>query len=120
MFKRLAFLVAAFLWPTVSMATDIEGSVAVLGMLDKVTGRFRSERVVVGDTFVFEKLRIKVRACMYKPPEETPENTAYLEIDEQKKHQVNPNSLFRGWMFSSTHAVGMNSPVYDVWLLSCE
>ena len=59
-------------------------------------------------------------SCVTHPPEETPENAAFLEIfqltDGKEKQKV-----FSGWMFASSPALSaLDHPVYDIWVLRCE
>jgi hypothetical protein len=87
--------------------------------LDKVTARVSTFRVAVGETAPFGKLRITARACDKRPPEDTPESAAYLEIAELDSRQQT-HTVFRGWMFASSPGLSpMEHPVYDVWILDC-
>ena len=112
----LSILVA--MTATVSARAD-PYEVAVLQWLDKVTARVSTIEAPVGEVVRFGTLEIIARICDKRPPEETPESSAFLDIWE-----VRPNepavSLFRGWMFASSPAVSaMEHPVYDVWVLDC-
>lgn len=94
--------------------------VAVLQGLDKVTARVSTIEAPVGDTVRFGALEIIARSCDKRPPEETPESTAFLDIWEVRPGEA-AVSLFRGWMFASSPALSaMEHPVYDVWLLDCK
>ena len=100
-------------------AESLEGTAAVLQGLDKVTARVSRFEAPVGQTVSFNRLRITVRACRKRPPEEPPESAAFLEIDD-----VQPNGevkrAYSGWMFASSPAVAaMEHPVYDVWVIDC-
>lgn len=93
--------------------------IAVLQGLDKITARVSTFTVKMGETARYGTLNIVVRACRKRPPTETPESAAFLEIEEQ-----NPGepliSLFNGWMFASSPSLNaLEHPVYDVWLLDC-
>ncbi|MGE4527711.1 MAG: DUF2155 domain-containing protein [Rhodospirillaceae bacterium] len=100
-------------------ATNIDTRLAILRGLDKITGRITTITAVVGDTVRFGSLAIIVRACRTRPPEETPESAAFLDITELKPNQP-PADVFRGWMFASSPAVSaMDHPVYDIWVLEC-
>ena len=94
--------------------------VAVLQGLDKITARVTTFRTPLNQTFRFGTLEIIARHCDKRPPEETPESTAFLEI-----WAVSPGrptaTVFRGWMFASSPALSaLEHPVYDVWVLGCE
>lgn len=93
---------------------------AVLQGLDKVTARVSTFEAPLGTTVRFGTLSITLRACDRTPPEEPPESTAFLDIDEVRRGEP-PVSLFHGWMFSSSPALSaLEHPVYDVWVLECK
>ncbi|MGF1456261.1 MAG: DUF2155 domain-containing protein [Alphaproteobacteria bacterium] len=93
--------------------------VAVLRGLDKVTARVREYELPVGQTMRMGGLSITVRACHTRPPEEPPESTAFLEIDENRAGNTQER-VFSGWMFASSPALNpLEHPVYDVWLMTC-
>ena len=96
-----------------------EMDIAVLQGLDKVTARISTIQAPVGDVVTFGALEIIARVCDKKPPEETPESAAFLDIWEVRPGEPTI-SLFRGWMFASSPALSaMEHPVYDVWVLDC-
>ncbi len=100
-------------------ARAIEGRIAALQGLNKVTARVSEIDVPVGETASFGTLRITVRRCYKAPPEDTPESAAFLEIVEVKPGEP-PVKLFVGWMFASSPALSaLEHPVYDVWVLDC-
>ncbi len=94
--------------------------IAVLQGLDKVTARVLTIEAPVGLAVTFGALEIIARTCDKRPPEETPESAAFLDIWEVR-HGEAAISLFRGWMFASSPALSaMEHPVYDVWVLDCK
>jgi hypothetical protein len=107
----------------IAMATPahaIQMQQAVLQGLDKITARISTIKVAVGETVSFGSLQITLRSCDKKPPEETPESAAFLQVVEQKPGEQ-PVTRFSGWMFASSPAVSaMDHPVYDLWVLDCE
>ena len=97
------------------------GTVAVLQGLDKTTARVTKFEAPVGQPVSFGTLRITVRDCRKRPPEEEPESAAYLDIDEVLQDKTAPKHLFSGWMFASSPALNsLEDPVYDVWVLDCK
>ena len=93
--------------------------VAVLQGLDKVTARISTVRAPVGLTVRFGSLEIIARACVKRPPEETPESAAFLEISDVKQGEV-PVKVFSGWMFASSPALSaLEHPVYDISVVDC-
>ena len=92
---------------------------AILQGLDKTTARVSTIEAPLDRPTRFGTLQIVARACHKKPPTETPESTAFLEIVD-----IRPDSpaipVFTGWMFASSPAVSaMEHPVYDVWVVDC-
>ncbi len=92
---------------------------AILQGLDKTTARVSTIEAPLDRPARFGTLQIVARACHKKPPTETPESTAFLEIVD-----IRPDSpaipVFTGWMFASSPAVSaMEHPVYDVWVVDC-
>ena len=108
----------------------IESQTAELQLLDKITARISTKSVPVGGGTEFGTLELRVHYCAYRPPEEPPENVAFIMIfdngyaekkpKEAHKAQKGQKALFSGWMFASSPAIsGLEHPVYDVTLLSC-
>jgi len=123
---------------------------AVFRALDKVTARIRIVEAPLNEAVQFERFEILVRQCNKRPPEETPNTTAFVEIleidmDEQSETVVSDginaqsklvmaigleeeangtkpaNSVFSGWMFASSPGLSaVEHPVYDVWLIDCK
>jgi hypothetical protein len=96
--------------------------VAILQGLDKTTARISTIEAPIGQSVQFGVLRIVVRACIKRPPEEPPETSAFLEIDEVRPgDEGKPQRLFSGWMFKSSPALSaLEHPVYDVGVLDCK
>ncbi|MGE0745799.1 MAG: DUF2155 domain-containing protein [Rhodospirillales bacterium] len=108
----LALLVAA-------PAAAQEQQVVVLQGLDKVTARISTLEVPIDQSVRFGTLEIRARACHKRPPDEPPETTAFLEIDEARPGEA-PTRVFTGWMFASSPALSaLEHPVYDVWVTDC-
>ena len=115
----LTGLLAAFAVVFPARAEDLSLEQVVLRGLDKVTGRTSTMTVNVGEKARFGALDVYVRVCFTHPPEETPENAAYLDIVENKSE--GQLKLFSGWMFSSSPALSaMEHPVFDVWVIRCQ
>ena len=91
-----------------------------LRALDKITARISEVDLAIGDEKIFGTLIIRVRYCRSRPPTETPESFAYLEIDDVKSNGKR-ESIFTGWMLASSPAVSaLEHPVYDVWVIGCK
>ena len=103
-------------------ASWIDGRIATIQALDKITARISTLRVPIDEPVGFGTLSVTVRRCAYHPPEETPEDAAFLEVvDNGHDSSKPPRAVFTGWMFASSPAVSaMEHPVYDLTLLSCK
>jgi len=100
------------------------GTVVVLRGLDKVTARTRDFEVNIGETTEYGALSITPRYCRKRPPEETPEIYAFLEILDRRTDgfgvETEGDKIFSGWMFASNPALNpLEHPVYDVWVIDC-
>ena len=93
---------------------------ALFSGLDKITGRIINFDVAIGETVQFGALQVTPRVCYTRPPTETPNTDAFIEVDEVTL-QGEVKRIFTGWMFASSpglHAV--EHPIYDVWLTDCK
>ena len=99
----------------------LDGRVATMQALDKITARISTLSTLVGEPRQFGTLEVTVRRCAFHPPEETPENAAFVIIrDLGYDPSVAPSEVFSGWMFSSSPAISaLEHPVYDITLLAC-
>lgn len=114
----LSFSLALSLAPN-AYAANIEMNTAHIQAMDKITGRVSELNIPVNGLANFGTFSILVRKCVTKSPEETPENTAFIDVVDNYKSQ-NPVNIFKGWMFSSTPGInGIEHPIYDIWLLKC-
>jgi hypothetical protein len=119
--RLLCVLVAAGLLAAgAASAAMIPEPMAVLQGLDKISARTSKIEAPVGSTVHFGTLSIEVRDCEQNPPEDSPENAAFLQIYETPPGE-DTKRLFSGWMFSSSPALSeLEHPVYDVTLLACK
>ena len=107
---------SVFLLSCVARA-DISADMVTLGTMDKITGRVQKMMAAIGEQKKLGSLNILVERCLKKPPEETPEDAAFLTIVDLDAPQ---KPVFHGWMFSSNPALSaMEHPVYDIWVVEC-
>jgi hypothetical protein len=106
--------------PAPASGDMISEPTAILQGLDKTTARVSQFDAPVGRPVRFGDLSILVRACEKNRPEDTPENAAFLQIDEIRPGESNVRR-FSGWMFASSPALSaLEDPVYDVIVLGCK
>ncbi len=93
---------------------------ALFSGLDKITGRIINFDVSIGETVQFGALQVTPRACYTRPPTETPNTDAFVEVDEVTL-QGEVKRIFTGWMFAASPGLhGVEHPIYDVWLSDCK
>jgi hypothetical protein len=98
----------------------IANPTAVFSGLDKITGRIISFDVAINETVQFGALQVTPRVCYSRPPTETPNTDAFVEVDEVTL-QGEIKRIFTGWMFAASpglHAV--EHPIYDAWITDCK
>lgn len=92
---------------------------AKLQALDKVTARVTVLEAPLNQPTAFGTLRVVVRACNARPPEEVPDAAAWLEVLETR-NRAEGVPVFQGWMFANAPGVSMlEHPVYDLRVLEC-
>lgn len=92
---------------------------AVLRAIDKISGRTTDIDAPAGVPVHYGPLIITAQYCYTVPPEEPPETTAFVQIDEADPGQP-VKRLFSGWMFASSPALNaLEHPTYDVWVINC-
>lgn len=100
-------------------AVGLEGAGVLLQGLDKVTARVTTLEATLDRPVRFGTLEITARRCFKRPPEESPESAAFLEIREIRQGEEQ-RQLFVGWMFASSPALSaLEHAVYDVWVKDC-
>ena len=101
-------------------AQKIVNKGALFSGLDKITGRIINFDVSIGETVQFGALQVTPRACYTRPPTETPNTDAFVEVDEVTL-QGEVKRIFTGWMFAASPGLhGVEHPIYDVWLSDCK
>jgi hypothetical protein len=96
-----------------------KNAVLELKALDKITGKAIILMAPLNKPVHFATLTITARTCYSTPPSETPETSAFLQIDDHRPDQAE-RRVFSGWMYASSP--GLNSlqhPIYDVWAIAC-
>jgi hypothetical protein len=98
---------------------DAPGTTLMLRGLDKITGKPTNIVAPIGKPVQFATLTITARYCYSTPPSETPETSAFVQIDDHRPDQ-SQKRIFSGWMYASSPGLnGMQHPLYDVWVIDC-
>jgi hypothetical protein len=100
-------------------ADKIANQVAVFTGLDKITGRIITFEVYIDETVQFGALRVTPHVCYTRPPTETAQTDAFVDVDEITLDDE-IRRIFTGWMFAASPGLNaVEHPVYDVWLTDC-
>lgn len=111
--------------PAPHAAAEVQGRVAILRGLDKVTGQFKDFQAPVGKPVKFRTLTVLARACQKAAPEDPPATWAFVEIFDQpvrgaEGDQPGARNVFSGWMLASSPGLNaLQHPVYDIWAIDC-
>jgi len=101
------------------LLADAPGTTLMLRGLDKITGRPTDIAAPIGKPVQFATLTITARYCYSTPASETPETSAFIQIDDHRPDQ-GAKRVFSGWMYASSPGLnGMEHPLYDVWIINC-
>src|SRR5712692_10315256 len=93
---------------------------ALFSGLDKITGRIINFDATIGETVQFGALQVTPRICYTRPPTETSNTDAFIEVDEVTL-QGEVKRIFTGWMFASSPGLHVvEHTIYDVWLTDCK
>lgn len=95
------------------------GTILMLRGLDKITGKPTDISAPIGKPVRFATLTITARYCYSTPASETPETSAFLQVEDHRPDQ-GAKRVFSGWMYASSPGLnGMEHPLYDVWVINC-
>ena len=123
--KKLACIFLAFMGFSQASAQNLVGEAVVLRALDKVTAITKDFTVNVGDSLNYGSLRVDVKHCEKRPPEDIPEAYVFVQIFDNKfddKTQSRTEvKVFSGWMLKSNPAMSaLDHAVYDIWVIGCQ
>ena len=105
--------------PETPPAAPQGGTSLLLRGLDKITGRPTNITAPIGKQVKFATLTITARFCYSTPASETPETAAFVEVEDHRPDQA-ARKIFSGWMYASSPGLnGVEHPLYDVWVISC-
>ena len=108
---------------TVAPATPVfqppKNATLEIKALNKITGKAIILRAPLNKPVKFATLTITARTCYSTPPSETPETSAFLQIDDDRPDRSHARA-FSGWMYASSPGINaLQHPLYDVWVISC-
>lgn len=104
------------------MTTNIAGAytnrnTAVIQVMDKAAGKTQTLTVPVGQSAIFEKLKITVMSCKQSDPFRAENFYAFVEISRA----ADGTKIFGNWMDRNNPGKNpVQNPDYDAWLVKCE
>ena len=118
------FLLIFFLFTldTISDEKDkITKKYTKIKILDKISSKNISLKLINGENFEYSDLLIKSIKCKHSEFDDDPEITAYVQVIDLNNKKKDEVYVFNGWMFSSSPSINpFDHPVYDIWLIGCD
>ena len=114
------YLFTIFLTFKISAEINLDGSNTDIKILDKISSKNESIRLVNNKEYIYKDLAIKSIKCTDSKYDDNPEVKAYIQVRDLTKKNRNNVFVFNGWMFSSSPSIApFDHPVYDIWLIRC-
>jgi len=112
------FLICA---PSIVITSEnLNGQFIEIKILDKVSSKTNLLKLKIGEEKKFRNLLIKSLKCKNSEFDDSPEITAYIQVQDVMNKDNNEVFIFNGWTFSSSPAINpFDHPVYDIWLIKC-
>ena len=112
------FLICA---PSIVITSEnLNGQFIEIKILDKVSSKTNLLKLKIGEEKKFRNLLIKSLKCKNSEFDDSPEITAYIQVQDVINKDNNEVFIFNGWTFSSSPAINpFDHPVYDIWLIKC-
>ena len=120
----ISFLLIFFLFTldTISEEKDkITKKYTKIKILDKISSKNISLKLINGENFEYSDLLIKSIKCKHSEFDDDPEIMAYIQVIDLNNKKKDEVYVFNGWMFSSSPSINpFDHPVYDIWLIGCD
>ena len=124
---RVNFFISLFLiffnlasYSISSEKDEMEKRYTKIKILDKISSKNISLKLVNGENFKYADLQIKSIKCKHSEFDDDPEITAYVQVKDLSNKKNDEVYVFNGWMFSSSPSINpFDHPVYDIWLTGC-
>jgi len=117
--KKYFYLIFLFLiFSFKSFASDLR--FVEIKILDKVSSKTSQLSLNIEEETKFENLIIKILKCKNSEFDDSPEITAYLQVQDITLKNNDKVFVFNGWTFSSSPSISLfDHPIYDIWLIKC-
>ncbi len=114
------FLVFLFLFSDLNSDDDLEGVFTDIRILDKISSKNTSIKLINGEETRHKDLLIKSMKCKNSEFDDNPEITAYIQVTDLTNNNKDDVFVFNGWIFSSSPSIApFDHPVYDIRLVGC-
>ena len=114
------FLVLLFLFTDLNSNDDLEGTYTDIRILDKISSKNISIKLINGEEVKHKDLLIKSMKCKNSEFDDNPEITAYIQVRDLTNKNKDDVFVFNGWIFSSSPSIApFDHPVYDIRLVGC-
>ena len=116
--QKIFYLIFFLLFNLKSFANDL--NFVEIKILDKISSKTSQLNLKIQEDKNFENLIIKVLKCKNSEFDDSPEVTAYLQVQDITIKNNDQVFIFNGWTFSSSPSISLfDHPVYDIWLTKC-
>ena len=119
----IGFLLIFFNFISNSISSDKDENIkkyTKIKILDKISSKNISVKLINGENFKYSDLLIKSIKCKHSEFDDDPEIIAYVQVKDLSNKKNDEVYVFNGWMFSSSPSITpFDHPVYDIWLVSC-
>ena len=116
--QKFFYLIFLLLFNIKSFASDI--NFVEIKILDKISSKTSQLTLNIQEENKFENLIIKVLKCKNSEFDDSPEVTAYLQVQDVTLKNNDQVFVFNGWTFLSSPSISLfDHPVYDIWLTKC-
>ena len=120
----VSFLLIFFYFISNSISSEQDENIkkyTKIKILDKISSKNISLKLINGDNFKYSDLQIKSIKCKHSEFDDDPEIIAYVQVRDLSNKKNDEVYVFNGWMFSSSPSINpFDHPVYDIWLTGCD
>ena len=120
----ISFLLIFFYFISNSISSEQDENIkkyTKIKILDKISSKNISLKLINGDNFKYSDLQIKSIKCKHSEFDDDPEIIAYVQVRDLSNKKNDEVYVFNGWMFSSSPSINpFDHPVYDIWLTGCD